>query len=59
MGDTIYANVLLLGFAWQAGLVPVSRQALLRAIELNGVSSRSEQAGVYLGSNRRSRSDVD
>ena len=37
MGDTIYANVLLLGYAWQQGLVPVSEAALLRAIELNGV----------------------
>ena len=37
MGDTIYANVLMLGAAWQSGLVPVSLQALLRAIELNGV----------------------
>ena len=37
MGDTIYANVLLLGCAWQANLVPVSLEALLRAIELNGV----------------------
>lgn len=38
MGDTIYANVLLLGFAWQSGLVPVSHAALMRAIELNGVA---------------------
>ncbi|MDJ0939929.1 MAG: indolepyruvate ferredoxin oxidoreductase family protein [Woeseiaceae bacterium] len=37
MGDTIYANVLLLGYAWQKGLVPVSEAALLRAIELNAV----------------------
>jgi indolepyruvate ferredoxin oxidoreductase len=37
MGNTIYANVLLLGCAWQKGLVPVSLQALMRAIELNGV----------------------
>ena len=37
MGDTIYANVLLLGYAWQHGLVPVSEAAILRAIELNGV----------------------
>jgi indolepyruvate ferredoxin oxidoreductase len=37
LGDTIYANVLLLGAAFQAGLVPVSEAALLRAIELNGV----------------------
>jgi indolepyruvate ferredoxin oxidoreductase len=45
MGNTIYANVLLLGFAWQAGLVPVSLAALLRAIELNDVAvDRNKQA---------------
>jgi indolepyruvate ferredoxin oxidoreductase len=38
MGDTIYANVLLLGFAWQKGLVPISHVALMRAIELNAVA---------------------
>jgi indolepyruvate ferredoxin oxidoreductase len=37
MGDTLYANVLMLGCAWQLGLVPVSLKAMLRAIELNGV----------------------
>ncbi len=37
MGDTLYANVLMLGCAWQLGLVPVSLRAMLRAIELNGV----------------------
>jgi indolepyruvate ferredoxin oxidoreductase len=37
MGDTIYANVIMVGCAWQQGLIPVSLAALLRAIELNGV----------------------
>jgi indolepyruvate ferredoxin oxidoreductase len=37
LGKTIYANVLMLGYAWQKGLVPVSATALLRAIELNAV----------------------
>ena len=37
LGNTIYANVLILGFAWQNGLVPVSLDAILRAIELNAV----------------------
>ncbi|MDX1515926.1 MAG: indolepyruvate ferredoxin oxidoreductase family protein [Woeseiaceae bacterium] len=37
MGDTIYSNVIMLGFAWQSGLVPVGHAALQRAIELNGV----------------------
>ncbi|WP_233861889.1 indolepyruvate ferredoxin oxidoreductase family protein [Paraburkholderia adhaesiva] len=38
LGDTIGANVLMLGFAWQLGLVPVSLAALTRAIELNNVA---------------------
>jgi indolepyruvate ferredoxin oxidoreductase len=38
LGDTVYANMLLLGFAWQDGLVPVSIGALRRAIELNGIA---------------------
>jgi len=37
LGDAIYANPLMLGYAWQAGWVPLSRASLRRAIELNGV----------------------
>ena len=37
-GDTVFANVMMLGAAWQLGLVPVSSEALMRAIELNGVA---------------------
>jgi indolepyruvate ferredoxin oxidoreductase len=37
-GDTVFANVVMLGAAWQHGLVPVSLDALMRAIELNGVA---------------------
>ncbi len=45
LGDTVYANIIMLGFAWQQGLVPVSLQALLRAIELNNVAvDRNMQA---------------
>ncbi|WP_308914938.1 indolepyruvate ferredoxin oxidoreductase family protein [Jannaschia sp. LMIT008] len=36
MGDTIFANLVLTGAAWQRGLVPVSAGAMRRAIELNG-----------------------
>jgi len=38
MGDAIYANLFLLGYAWQLGLVPVSLAALDRAIELNAAA---------------------
>ncbi len=38
LGDSIASNLFLLGYAYQNGLVPVSWQALERAIELNGVA---------------------
>ena len=45
LGNTIYANVLLLGAAWQQGLVPVTLDALMRAIELNDVEiEKNKQA---------------
>ncbi|NDV48985.1 MULTISPECIES: indolepyruvate ferredoxin oxidoreductase family protein [unclassified Salipiger] len=37
LGDSVFANVMILGAAWQAGLVPLGLEALMRAIELNGV----------------------
>jgi len=49
LGDTIYANVLLLGYAWQSGLVPLSLAALLRAIELNAVAVENNKAAFTLG----------
>jgi indolepyruvate ferredoxin oxidoreductase len=49
MGNTIYANVLLLGFAWQQGLVPVSLPALLRAIELNDVAVEANKRAFGWG----------
>jgi indolepyruvate ferredoxin oxidoreductase len=49
LGDSIYANPLLLGYAWQKGQVPVSRAALLRAIELNGVQVDNNKAAFEWG----------
>jgi indolepyruvate ferredoxin oxidoreductase len=37
-GDAISANILLLGFAYQKGLLPISRASLAAAIALNGVA---------------------
>ncbi|MFO1015838.1 MAG: indolepyruvate ferredoxin oxidoreductase family protein [Caulobacteraceae bacterium] len=39
LGDAIYANMIMLGFAWQKGLVPVTYDAILKAITLNGVEA--------------------
>jgi indolepyruvate ferredoxin oxidoreductase len=57
LGDTVYANIIMLGFAWQDGLVPVSLPALLRAIELNGVAvARNKRAFAW---GRIARADPD
>ena len=49
LGDSIYANPLLLGYAWQKGRVPVSLAALQRAIELNGVQVENNKAAFEWG----------
>jgi indolepyruvate ferredoxin oxidoreductase len=49
LGDTLGANVLLLGYAWQRGLVPVSLGAVERAIELNGVAVQMNRDAFALG----------
>ena len=37
-GNAQAMNTMLLGLAWQRGLVPVGEAAILRAIELNGAA---------------------
>ncbi|MCC7458418.1 MAG: indolepyruvate ferredoxin oxidoreductase family protein [Nitrospira sp.] len=49
LGDSIYTNPLLLGYAWQKGRVPVGRDALRRAIELNGVQVENNLAAFEWG----------
>lgn len=49
LGQSIYANLLLLGYAWQKGKVPLSHAALMRAIELNGVQVDSNKAAFEWG----------
>jgi indolepyruvate ferredoxin oxidoreductase len=49
LGDTIVANILALGYAWQRGLVPMSLTALTRAIELNGVAVQNNLLAFSLG----------
>nr|MBL8409893.1 indolepyruvate ferredoxin oxidoreductase family protein [Dechloromonas sp.] len=49
MGDALYANMLLLGHAWQCGLVPVSARALDRAIELNGTAVEANRLAFLWG----------
>jgi len=49
MGDTIYVNPMILGYAWQKGWVPLSRESLLRAMELNEVAVANNQLAFEWG----------
>ncbi|MGI6852136.1 indolepyruvate ferredoxin oxidoreductase family protein [Mesorhizobium sp. 1B3] len=49
LGDAIFANQMSLGAAWQSGGLPVSRAALTRAIELNGVAIEANKRAFALG----------
>ncbi|MBI4967929.1 MAG: indolepyruvate ferredoxin oxidoreductase family protein [Rhodospirillales bacterium] len=48
-GDSQAANLLLVGHAWQSGLIPLGLDALLRAIELNGVAIAANRAAFAWG----------
>ncbi len=58
MGNTIYANVIMLGCAWQQGLIPVSLDALLRAIELNGIKIDENKQAFSWGRIAATRPDA-
>ncbi|MEM6462028.1 MAG: indolepyruvate ferredoxin oxidoreductase family protein [Pseudomonadota bacterium] len=49
LGDEIGANFLLVGYAWQAGHLPISFEAIKQAIELNGVAVPLNLAAFDLG----------
>lgn len=57
MGDAIATNLFMLGFAWQQGRVPVSWEALERAIELNGVAIESNKRAFNWG--RMAAADIE
>jgi indolepyruvate ferredoxin oxidoreductase len=56
MGDSIASNPFMLGYAWQKGLIPLSAESILRAIELNGVAVESNQKAFVWG--RRAAHDL-
>ncbi len=49
MGDSIYTNPMMLGYAWQRGWIPLGRAALIRAIELNAVQVDNNKAAFEWG----------
>ncbi len=49
VGDSIATNVFMLGYAFQRGTVPISIQAIEKAIELNGVAVEANKRTFALG----------
>ena len=56
VGDSLYTNPLMLGYAWQKGRVPLSYAALMRAIELNNVQVENNKIAFEWG--RRCATDL-
>jgi len=56
MGDSIYTNPMLLGYAWQKGWVPLTLDSLIRAIELNAVAVDNNKTAFTWG--RRAAYDL-
>ncbi len=48
-GNAQAMNTMLLGMAWQRGLVPVGEAAILRAIELNGAAVKLNKRAFLWG----------
>jgi indolepyruvate ferredoxin oxidoreductase len=49
LGDSIYTNPMMLGFAWQKGWIPLQRASLMRAIELNAVAVANNKSAFEWG----------
>ncbi|WP_431857690.1 indolepyruvate ferredoxin oxidoreductase family protein [Azospirillum sp.] len=49
LGDSIASNPFMLGYAWQKGLIPLSAEALLKAIELNGAAVEMNKQAFLWG----------
>jgi indolepyruvate ferredoxin oxidoreductase len=49
MGDTIFVNPMILGYAWQRGWIPLGLASLMRAMELNAVAVEQNKAAFDWG----------
>ncbi len=49
MGDSIATNLFMTGFAWQKGLIPLGIEAILKAVELNGVGIEMNTRAFHWG----------
>ena len=49
LGDSIFSNMMILGAAWQMGLVPLSYDAIVQAVQLNGAAVEKNQRAFEIG----------
>ncbi len=49
LGDSIATNLFMLGYSWQKGLVPLTREAIFKAIEINGTAVQQNIAAFQWG----------
>jgi indolepyruvate ferredoxin oxidoreductase len=49
LGDSIYSNMVVLGAAWQRGLIPLGLDAVMDAIRLNGAKVAENQRAFQIG----------
>ncbi|QFS82268.1 indolepyruvate ferredoxin oxidoreductase [Roseivivax sp. THAF40] len=49
MGDSIYSNTMILGAAWQQGLIPLPKEAIEDAMRLNGAAVEKNLEAFAIG----------
>ena len=49
LGDSIGANLFMVGYAWQLGRLPLTEAAILEAIDINGVAVEMNRQAFYWG----------
>lgn len=49
LGDEMGTNVFMMGYAWQKGMIPLSFEAIDKAIDLNGVSVEDNKRAFAYG----------
>lgn len=49
MGDSIFSNMMIFGASWQKGLVPISHEAMIEAISVNGAAVEKNLRAFEVG----------
>lgn len=49
LGDSIFSNMMVFGASWQNGMIPLSYEAILRSIELNGAAVERNKKAFDFG----------